>query len=57
MRRLLAVLAAAQVAIATVPAYAAGAAWEQGTAVAGVFDVDGPRSDGSFIVAARELFT
>jgi hypothetical protein len=51
MRRLLALLAAAQVAVAPVPAYAAVAAWEPGPAVAGVFDVDGPRSDGSLIVA------
>jgi hypothetical protein len=51
MRRLLAVLAAAQVAIAPVPASAAGVAWETGPSVAGIFDVDGPRSDGSFIVA------
>ncbi len=51
MRRLLAVLAAAQVAIAPVPAYAANAAWVPGPAVAGIFDVDGPRSDGSLIVA------
>jgi hypothetical protein len=51
MRRLLAVLAAAQVVVAPVPAYAADATWGLGPAVVGVFDVDGPRSDGSFIVA------
>jgi hypothetical protein len=51
MRRLLAVLAAAQVVIAPIPVYAADASWELGPAVAGAFDVDGPRSDGSLIVA------
>jgi hypothetical protein len=51
MRRLLAVLAAAQVSIAPLTALAADVAWEPGKNVAGVFDVDGPRSDGSMIVA------
>jgi hypothetical protein len=51
MRRLLAVLAAAQVSIAPLTALAADVAWEPGKNVAGVFDVDGPRSDGSLIVA------
>jgi len=51
MRRLLAVLAAALAATAPAPAYAAAVAWEPWKAVGGVFDVDGPRSDGSFIVA------
>ena len=51
MRRLLALLAAALVATAPVPAYAADVAWEPGQKVSGVFDVDGPRSDGSLIVA------
>ena len=51
MRRLLALLAAALVATAPVPAYAADVAWERGQKVTGVFDVDGPRSDGSLIVA------
>jgi hypothetical protein len=51
MRRLLAVLAAAQVSMAPLSALAAGVAWEPGKTVAGVFDVDGPRSDGSMIVA------
>src|SRR5438309_11362403 len=51
MRRLSAVLAAALAATAPAPAYAAAVAWEPWKAVIGVFDVDGPRSDGSFIVA------
>jgi hypothetical protein len=51
MRRLLAVLVAAHVATAPAPAYAAAVAWEQWKTIAGVFDVDGPRTDGSLIVA------
>ena len=51
MRRLLAVLLAAPLAMAPAPTYAAGAAWEQWKPIAGVFDADGPRSDGSLIVA------
>jgi hypothetical protein len=51
MRRLLAVLAAAQIVAAPIPAYAADATWEPGPAVPGIFDIDGPRSDGSLIVA------
>jgi hypothetical protein len=51
MRRLLAVLAAAQVFTVPLTVFAADAAWEPGKTVAGVFDVDGPRSDGSMIVA------
>jgi hypothetical protein len=51
MRRLLAVLLAAHFAFAATPVSAAGLAWEQWKKVAGVLDVDGPRSDGSMIVA------
>lgn len=51
MRRLLAVLAAALAATVPVPASAATVAWEPGKTVAGIFDLDGPRSDGSLIVA------
>lgn len=51
MRRFLAVLAAAVVALAPVPAHAADVPWEHWQTVTGVFDVDGPRSDGSLIVA------
>jgi hypothetical protein len=51
MRRLLAVLVAAHVALLPVPTFAAGASWEPWKSVSGVFDVDGPRSDGSLIVA------
>lgn len=51
MRRLLAVLVVAHVALLPAPASAAGVSWEQWKSVSGVFDVDGPRSDGSLIVA------
>ena len=51
MRRLLALLVAAHLAMAPAPAVAAGASWEQWKAVTGAFDADGPRSDGSLIVA------
>jgi len=51
MRRLLAVTTAAWLALAPMTAHAAGAAWTQGAKVAGIFDVDGPRTDGSLIVA------
>src|ERR1700694_6273570 len=51
MRRLLAVLVAAHLALLPAPADAGGASWEQWKPVSGVFDVDGPRSDGSLIVA------
>jgi hypothetical protein len=51
MRRLLAFLTAALAAMTPVHAYAATVAWEPGKTVAGIFDVDGPRSDGSLIVA------
>ena len=38
-------------ALGPVNAAAAGAAWEQWKSVKGVFDADGPRSDGSLVVA------
>jgi hypothetical protein len=51
MRRLFAALAAILAATAPASAEAASVAWEPGKTVAGIFDVDGPRNDGSFIVA------
>src|SRR3979490_2243847 len=51
MRRLLAVLVAAPLAIMPAPANAADPAWESWKSFPGVFDVDGPRSDGSLLVA------
>jgi hypothetical protein len=51
MGRLLAVLAAAQVLTVPLTAFAAGVAWGPGKTVAGVFDIDGPRTDGAMIVA------
>jgi hypothetical protein len=51
MRRLLAMLAAAQVLTVPLTAFASGAAWEPGKTVAGVFDLGGPRSDGTMVVA------
>lgn len=52
MRRLLVVLVAAHLAMAPVPARAADATWERWqTSIPGIFDIDGPRSDGSLIVA------
>jgi hypothetical protein len=54
MRRLLAVLVVAHMASLPVPVLAAGAVWEQWKTVGGVFDVDGPRSDGSLIVAGLQ---
>ena len=51
MRRLLALLVLAVLAMTPVTTYAADVSWEQWRAFAGVFDVDGPRSDGSLIVA------
>lgn len=51
MRRLLAVLVAAHLAMAPAPASAADPTWESWQSFPGVFDVDGPRSDGSLIVA------
>ena len=43
--------AAAWLALAPVGVGAAGAAWEQGQGVKGIFDIDGPRTDGSYVVA------
>lgn len=51
MWRLLAVLVAAHLGLAPATAYGATVAWEPWKPVAGVFDLDGPRSDGSLIVA------
>ncbi len=47
----MALLALAVLTLAPATAYGADASWEQWRAFAGVFDVDGPRSDGSLIVA------
>jgi hypothetical protein len=51
MRRLVALLVLALMAMAPATAYAADVSWEQWRAFAGAFDIDGPRSDGSLIVA------
>jgi hypothetical protein len=51
MGRLLAVSAAAYLALAPVTALAAGTAWEPWKPIAGVVDIDGPRTEGSMIVA------
>jgi hypothetical protein len=51
--RSLALLAAAFLALMSNPAIAADVTWEQWHALPGVFDVDGPRSDGSLVVAGR----
>ncbi len=51
MRRLLAVLVAGLLAMAPIHTSAAGASWEEWKPVSGIFDVDGPRTDGSLIVA------
>jgi hypothetical protein len=51
MRRLMALLVLAHVALTPATAFAAEVSWEQWRAFAGVFDVDGPRSDGSLVVA------
>jgi hypothetical protein len=51
MRRLWGAVLAAQIAIAAQPALAADVAWEPWQKIAGVVDVDGPRTDGSLIVA------
>jgi hypothetical protein len=51
MGRLLALSAAAYLALAPATALAAGAAWEQWKTIEGVVDIDGPRADGSMIVA------
>ena len=46
-----AALIAGALALSPVGVGAAGAAWEQWQSIKGVFDVDGPRSDGSLLVA------
>jgi hypothetical protein len=51
MGRLFVVFAAAYLALAPVTALAAGTAWEPWKPIAGVVDIDGPRTDGSMIVA------
>ena len=51
MRRLLAVLVAGLLAMAPAHTSAAGASWEEWKPISGIFDVDGPRTDGSLIVA------
>ena len=51
MRRDLALVAAACLALAPASTRAADTPWEPWQKVAGVFDVDGPRSDGSLVVA------
>lgn len=51
MRARWAVLAVAFVALAPISGAAAGPAWEQWQPVPGVFDLGGPRSDGSLLVA------
>jgi hypothetical protein len=47
----MALLVLALLTLAPATAYSADASWEQWRAFAGVFDVDGPRADGSLIVA------
>ena len=51
MPRLLFVLVAAHLALAPAPAFAADVAWDHWKTIAGIFDIDGPRTDGSIIVA------
>jgi hypothetical protein len=51
MLRLIALVVLALMAAPLATAYAADVSWEEWRAFAGVFDVDGPRSDGSLIVA------
>ena len=51
MRRLVTLLVLAVMALAADTADGADFSWEQWRAFAGVFDVDGPRADGSLIVA------
>ena len=51
MRRVMALLVLAHMTMTPATAFAADASWEQWRAFAGVFDVDGPRSDGTLIVA------
>jgi hypothetical protein len=51
MRRLGAALAVAALALGPTPAHAADLAWEPWQAIPGAVDVDGPRTDGSLVVA------
>src|SRR4029077_20350718 len=51
MRRLIALFAAVYLALAPATALAAGTAWEPWRPIKGILDIDGPRSDGSMIVA------
>jgi hypothetical protein len=54
MRRLLAAVVVAHLAMAVAPAHAVSvttASWESWLTVPGIFDVDGPRSDGSMVIA------
>lgn len=46
-----ALVAAALFALLPISGGAAGTAWEQWTTVPGIFDLGGPRTDGSFVVA------
>jgi len=53
VRRSLVFIGIVFLAMTATPATAADVAWEQRQPVAGAVDVDGPRSDGSLIVAGR----
>src|SRR5437879_13125329 len=58
MRARFAVLALALLALLPMSGAAAGPAWEQWKSVQGVFDLGGPRADGSLIVAgSAALYT
>jgi hypothetical protein len=58
VRRRWPILAAAVLGLLPVSGSAAGPAWEQWQPVAGVFDLGGPRSDGSLLVAgSAALYT
>src|SRR3989475_7372902 len=46
-----AAISAASIALTPMTAASATTAWEQWTQIKGVFDVDGPRTDGSMVVA------
>src|SRR5438128_10710198 len=46
-----AAISAAWIALTPTTAASATTAWEQWTQIKGVFDVDGPRTDGSMVVA------
>src|SRR3989454_10810749 len=46
-----AAISAAWIALTPMTAASATTAWEQWTQIKGVFDVDGPRTDGSMVVA------